>query len=174
MPNGEGSIWSVLFPCVMDMDSHTWHPLWVAAHAQPRFAVHLSCVSPSSFLSSSSSTARQSAAAHGASVPSALRRRASPLPPCSYRSLFSPPQLAQCCYLVFGTASKADPLQAPGRSPRLNRVSLTAHATMAEPSPPPVSNAGLRILLSKDRPAPSPPPTAAVSSHADRDRIIVS
>ncbi|PWZ57915.1 THO complex subunit 1 [Zea mays] len=43
---------------------------------------------------------------------------------------------------------------------------------MAEPSPPPVSNAGLRILLSKDRPAPSPPPTAAVSSHADRDRII--
>ena len=43
---------------------------------------------------------------------------------------------------------------------------------MAEPSPPP-SNAGLRILLSKDRSPPSPPSTA-VSSHADRDRIIVS
>ncbi|KAJ1299164.1 hypothetical protein BS78_01G511100 [Paspalum vaginatum] len=40
---------------------------------------------------------------------------------------------------------------------------------MAEPSPPP-ANAGLRILLSKDRPAPSPLSTA-VSSHADRDRI---
>ncbi|RLN19046.1 THO complex subunit 1 [Panicum miliaceum] len=44
---------------------------------------------------------------------------------------------------------------------------------MAEPSPPP-SNAGLRILLSKERPPPSPPSTAAstVSSHADRGRII--
>ncbi|TKV98680.1 hypothetical protein SEVIR_9G575400v4 [Setaria viridis] len=44
---------------------------------------------------------------------------------------------------------------------------------MAEPSPP-ASNAGLRILLSKDRPSPSPPSTAGstVSSHTDRDRII--
>ncbi|KAL6847600.1 hypothetical protein ACP4OV_022626 [Aristida adscensionis] len=42
---------------------------------------------------------------------------------------------------------------------------------MAEPSPPPPSNAGLRILLSKDRPAP-PSSSAAASSHADRDRII--
>ncbi|KAK3150240.1 hypothetical protein QOZ80_3AG0230680 [Eleusine coracana subsp. coracana] len=41
---------------------------------------------------------------------------------------------------------------------------------MAEPSPPP-SNAGLRILLSKDRPAPASSFTA-FSSHADRDRII--
>ncbi|GJN30046.1 hypothetical protein PR202_gb18320 [Eleusine coracana subsp. coracana] len=42
---------------------------------------------------------------------------------------------------------------------------------MAEPSPPPPSNAGLRILLSKDRPAPASSFTA-FSSHADRDRII--
>ncbi|KAL6645309.1 hypothetical protein ACP70R_016917 [Stipagrostis hirtigluma subsp. patula] len=42
---------------------------------------------------------------------------------------------------------------------------------MAEPSPPPPSNAGLRILLSKDRPAASSP-SAAASSHTDRDRII--
>uniref|UniRef100_A0ACD5WI89 Uncharacterized protein n=1 Tax=Avena sativa TaxID=4498 RepID=A0ACD5WI89_AVESA len=48
---------------------------------------------------------------------------------------------------------------------------------MAEPSPPPPpppsSNSGLRILLTKDRaPASSPSTLAAVSSHADRDRII--
>ncbi|KAL5217538.1 hypothetical protein ABZP36_018222 [Zizania latifolia] len=43
---------------------------------------------------------------------------------------------------------------------------------MAEPTPPP-SNPGLRILLSKDRPpASSSSAPAAVSSHADRDRII--
>jgi len=42
---------------------------------------------------------------------------------------------------------------------------------MAEPSPPPPSNAGLRILLSKDRP-PSSTAVSTVSSHADRDRII--
>nr|CAB3502267.1 unnamed protein product [Digitaria exilis] len=43
---------------------------------------------------------------------------------------------------------------------------------MAEPSPPPTSsNAGLRILLSKDRPAPSTA-VSTLSSHADRDRII--
>ncbi|KAF7066426.1 hypothetical protein CFC21_072417 [Triticum aestivum] len=45
---------------------------------------------------------------------------------------------------------------------------------MASPSPsPPPSNSGLRTRLTKDRPpAPSPSPLAAVSSHADRDRII--
>ncbi|KAM3317024.1 hypothetical protein ACQJBY_034920 [Aegilops geniculata] len=46
---------------------------------------------------------------------------------------------------------------------------------MAEPSPPPPppSNSGLRILLAKDRaPTSSPSAPAAVSSHADRDRII--
>uniref|UniRef100_A0ACD5TTH8 Uncharacterized protein n=1 Tax=Avena sativa TaxID=4498 RepID=A0ACD5TTH8_AVESA len=44
---------------------------------------------------------------------------------------------------------------------------------MAEPSPPPPSNSGLRILLTKDRaPTSSPCTLAAVSSHADRDRII--
>ncbi|XP_047089211.1 THO complex subunit 1-like [Lolium rigidum] len=46
---------------------------------------------------------------------------------------------------------------------------------MAEPSPPPPppSNSGLRILLTKARaPTSSPSTSAAVSSHADRDRII--
>uniref|UniRef100_A0A0E0K7Q4 THO complex subunit 1 n=1 Tax=Oryza punctata TaxID=4537 RepID=A0A0E0K7Q4_ORYPU len=47
---------------------------------------------------------------------------------------------------------------------------------MAELTPPPSSNAGLRILLSKDRPPSSSSSTlasvAAVSSHTDRDRII--
>uniref|UniRef100_A0A0E0CTX8 Uncharacterized protein n=2 Tax=Oryza TaxID=4527 RepID=A0A0E0CTX8_9ORYZ len=49
---------------------------------------------------------------------------------------------------------------------------------MAEPTPPPPSNAGLRILLSKDRPPASSSSaiaaatSAAVSSHTDRDRII--
>ncbi|CAM0871010.1 unnamed protein product [Alopecurus aequalis] len=45
---------------------------------------------------------------------------------------------------------------------------------MAEPSPPPPpSNSGLRILLTKDRtPTSSSSTLAAVSSHADRDRII--
>lgn len=51
-----------------------------------------------------------------------------------------------------------------------------ASLAMAEPSPPPPpSNSGLRILLAKDRaPTSSPSAPAAVSSHADRDRIIVS
>uniref|UniRef100_A0A0E0NNM4 Uncharacterized protein n=1 Tax=Oryza rufipogon TaxID=4529 RepID=A0A0E0NNM4_ORYRU len=49
---------------------------------------------------------------------------------------------------------------------------------MAEPTPPLPSNAGLRILLSKDRPPASSSSalaaatSAAVSSHTDRDRII--
>uniref|UniRef100_A0A453JCG1 Uncharacterized protein n=1 Tax=Aegilops tauschii subsp. strangulata TaxID=200361 RepID=A0A453JCG1_AEGTS len=49
-----------------------------------------------------------------------------------------------------------------------------ASLAMAEPSPPPPpSNSGLRILLAKDRaPTSSPSAPAAVSSHADRDRII--
>ncbi|KAI4990621.1 hypothetical protein ZWY2020_038984 [Hordeum vulgare] len=46
---------------------------------------------------------------------------------------------------------------------------------MAKPSPPPPPNFGLRILLAKDRTITSSPSApAVVSSHADRDRIIVS
>ncbi|KAI4966319.1 hypothetical protein ZWY2020_041318 [Hordeum vulgare] len=44
---------------------------------------------------------------------------------------------------------------------------------MAKPSPPPLPNSGLHILLAKDRTATSSPSAPAiVSSHADRDRII--
>ncbi|KAI5016114.1 hypothetical protein ZWY2020_005965 [Hordeum vulgare] len=71
---------------------------------------------------------------------------------------------------------RQEALAAPtGSRPVPEPYQRVASLSMAKPSLPPPPNSGLRILLAKDRTATSSlSAPAVVSSHADRDRIIVS